>query len=139
MIIKLIRAYKYNAAVLSFTKKLVRQHFVERRFLVERSSIEYLNSGDSLRYTEFFRKNDIPVEVAAIHYFDFGITQLKRILQMSSQDDIVKLVEEMEQGLDRMIISLIGKISVDNGALVDPLAAFHLRVEHKSARQAEGT
>lgn len=133
MILRFIQSHRYNTAVLECTKRLVRQHFTERQFLIERTSTDYLNGSDSRRYTEFFRKNNVSIELAAIHYFDFGITQLKRLLNMSDQDDVADLVEEMEHGLDQMLSAYLSKVALENGTFGDALSVFISGLDRQAA------
>jgi hypothetical protein len=135
VIIKFFQSHRYNAAVLKCTKTLVWRHFTDRQFLIERLSKDYLNYSDSIRYTDFFRQNNVSVEVAAIHYFDFGIEQLRKILNMSHQDDVAELVAEMEQGLDQMLLAHLRKISPDNGKIGAALSGFLSDLEQNASEQ----
>lgn len=137
MIIKFLQAHRYNAAVLICTKKLVQQYFKNRQFFIERYSTDYLRYSDSIRYTEFFRKNGVPVEVAAIHYFDFSIEQFKKILDMSHQDDVAELVKEMEHGLDQMLLAHLSKVPTENGKIGSALSVFISSLDHKASEQPE--
>ncbi|MEQ1538689.1 MAG: hypothetical protein ABL928_07165 [Sphingorhabdus sp.] len=103
--------------------------------MIERTSTDYLNGSDSRRYTEFFRKNNVSIELAAIHYFDFGITQLKRLLNMSDQDDVADLVEEMEHGLDQMLSAYLSKVALENGTFGDALSVFISGLDRQAAEQ----
>lgn len=138
MIIRFIQAHRYNSAVLDHTKKLIRKHLKKGRFFIERSSTDYLKYSDSIRYTEFFRKNGVPVELAAIHYFDFSIEQFKRILDMSHQDDVAELVSEMEHGLDQMLLAHLKKASTDNGKIGAALSVFISSLDCQASEQTFG-
>lgn len=135
MIVRLIQSFRYNWAVLECTKTLVRKHFAERQFLIERCSTEYLSGGESRRYTDVFKRHGVSVELAAIHYFDFGITQLKRMLNMSNQEDIADLVGEMERGLDQMLSAYLRKVSIGNGAFGDALSNFLSGIEGQKSER----
>ena len=136
VIIRLIQSHRYNIAVLECTKRLVRKHFAERQWIVERFSTDYLNGRDSRLYTEVMRKYDVSIELAAIHYFDRSIDQFKRILDMSHQDDVAELVSEMENGLDQMLLAHLRKASTENGKIGAALSVFVSGLDRQASEQA---
>jgi hypothetical protein len=137
VIIRLIQAHRYNSAVIDHTKKLIRKHFRKSQFFIERSSTDYLKYTDSIRYTDFFRKKGCPVELAAIHYFDFSIEQFKRVLDMSHQDDVAELVSEMEHGLDQMLLAHLRTASTDNGKIGAALSVFISDLDRQASGETE--
>lgn len=137
MIFRLIQSHRYNMAVLERTKRLVRKHFTERQWMIEKFSTDYLNGRDSRQYTELFRKYDVSIELAAIHYFDHSIDQFKRILDIAQQDDVAELLSEMEHGLDQMLLAHLGKASIGNGKIGAALSVFLSSLDPQTSEQTE--
>jgi hypothetical protein len=146
VIIGFIKAHIYNAAVFNRMNNLVHGCFKDRKLFLEESSESYLNFikqssksflsyRDSIRYTEFFRKNDVSVDLAAIHYFDFNINQFKRTLRMSHQNDIADLVNDMERGLDQMVMAHLNTVAIGNGEIGPSLSIFISGLDRQASGQ----
>ncbi len=105
--------------------------------MIERFSTDYLNRKDSRRYTDVFRSYNVSVELAAIRYFDRSIDQFKRILEMSHQDDVAELVNEMENGLDQMLLAHLREASTDNGRVGAALSVFISGLDRQASEQTE--
>jgi hypothetical protein len=83
-----------------------------------------LNSDIPKEFLEQLRLRNVTVEDASLAYFDASITAMKRVLPESVDPEVLRLIERMELGLDKMFLSNPGLVVPRNGSAGPMMADF---------------
>ncbi|WP_174278933.1 hypothetical protein [Sphingomonas bacterium] len=75
-------------------------------------------------FLERLRRSGLTATDAATAYFDAAITSIIRVLPQNADDDLKRLLGNMEAGLDRMFLGNPGMVVPRNGKAGPSLAEF---------------